>query len=108
MHSRYCWIPMFFLFFGLVLFGAGCGKQTVNPVTTPLSASVEQKRSEDKDTIYIEYILQLKGEERFFSCSVVLQRYGYDDYGYEDFSQDLDFIEVEKKEVVTYTWVQKT
>jgi len=69
---------------------------------------LEQKRSEDKDTIYIEYILQLKGEERFFSCSVVLQRYGYDDYGYEDFSQDLDFIEVEKKEVVTYTWVQKT
>lgn len=69
---------------------------------------LEQKRSEDKDTIYIEYILQLKGEERFFSCSVVLLRYGYDDYGYEDFSQDLDFIEVEKKEVVTYTWVQKT
>lgn len=69
---------------------------------------LEIERSEDKDAIYIEYILQLQGEERFFSCSVVLIRYGYDDYGYEDFSQDLDFIEVEKKEVVTYTWVQKT
>ena len=69
---------------------------------------LEKERSEDKDAIYIEYILQLQGEERFFSCSVVLIRYGYDDYGYEDFSQDLDFIEVEKKEVVTYTWVQKT
>lgn len=69
---------------------------------------LEIERSEDKDAIYIEYILQLQGEERFFSCSVVLIRYGYDDYGYEDFSQDLDFIEVEKKEVVTYTWIQKT
>ena len=69
---------------------------------------LEIERSEDKDAIYIEYILQIQGEERFFSCSVVLIRYGYDDYGYEDFSQDLDFIEVEKKEVVTYTWVQKT
>ena len=69
---------------------------------------LEKERSEDKDAIYIEYILQLQGEERFFSCSVVLIRYGYHDYGYEDFSQDLDFIEVEKKEVVTYTWVQKT
>ena len=58
---------------------------------------LEKERSEDKDAIYIEYILQLQGEERFFSCSVVLIRYGYDDYGYEDFSQDLDFIEVEKK-----------
>jgi hypothetical protein len=69
---------------------------------------LEKERSEDKDAIYIEYILQIQGEERFFSCSVVLIRYGYDDYGYEGFSQDLDFIEVEKKEVVTYTWVQKT
>ena len=49
MHSRYCWIPMFFLLFGLVLFGTGCGKQAVNPVTTPLSAPVEQKRSEDPE-----------------------------------------------------------
>lgn len=69
---------------------------------------LEKERSEDKDAIYIEYILQLQDEERFFSCTVVLIRYGYDDYGYEDFSQDLNFIEVEKKEVVTYTWVQKT
>ena len=69
---------------------------------------LEKERSEDKDASYIEYILQLQGGERFFSCSVVLIRYGYDDYGYEDFSQDLNFIEVEKKEVVTYTWVQKT
>ena len=69
---------------------------------------LEIERSEDKDAIYIEYILQIQGEERFLSCSVVLISYGYDDYGYEGFSQDLDFIEVEKKEVVTYTWVQKT
>ena len=40
---------MFFLFFGLVLFGAGCGKQTLNPVTTPLPAPVEQRISEDPE-----------------------------------------------------------
>ena len=49
MNSRYCWIPMFFLFFGFVLFGSGCGKQTVNPVTAPLPVPVEQKISEDPE-----------------------------------------------------------
>ena len=49
MNSRYCWIPILFLFFGFVLFGSGCGKQTVNPVTAPLPAPVEQKISEDPE-----------------------------------------------------------
>ncbi len=69
---------------------------------------IEKESSEDKDAIYTEYVLQLQGEERFFSCSVVLLRYGYEDYGYEDFAQDFSFIEVEKKEVISYVWVQKT
>ena len=61
----------------------------------------------DKNAAYSEYILRLKDEERYFSCEVVLLRYSPDDYGYEAAVQDFSFIEVEKKETITYSWVQK-
>ena len=69
---------------------------------------LEIENSLDENASYIDYILKLKNEERFFNCEVVLLRYGYEDYGYEDGVQTLDFIEVEKKETITYSWVQKT
>lgn len=44
-------------------------------------------------------------DNKFFQSLVYYCRYGYEDYGYESSCQDLNLYEVEKKEIITYKWV---
>jgi len=61
----------------------------------------------DQNFLYSEYVVQLLDSDRFFSFTSVLSYFPTGELVYEESMQSYSFIEIEKKEVTTHTWVQK-
>jgi len=51
------------------------------------------------------FIYRRLSDDKLFRITNYLCRFGYEDYGFEDGSQDCNAYEVERKEVVKYEWV---
>lgn len=65
----------------------------------------ELEVEEDEDARYFSYVLKRPSDGKTFMINLAQARYGYKDYGYEDWMQDFTAYEVEQKEIKKVEWV---
>lgn len=58
----------------------------------------------DDDGRDFTYLYKRKSDEKHFMITVSQVRYGYESYDYEDFANECELVEVEKREKVITTW----
>lgn len=58
----------------------------------------------DDDGRDFTYLYRRKSDGKNFKITVYQVRYGYESYDYEDFANECELIEVEKREKVVTTW----
>lgn len=58
----------------------------------------------DDDGRDFTYLYKRKSDGKHFMITVSQVRYGYESYDYEDFANECELIEVEKREKVITTW----
>lgn len=58
----------------------------------------------DDDGRDFTYLYKRKSDGKYFRIVVWQARYGYENYSYEEYGNDCELIEVEKREKVITTW----